>query len=105
MRFGTRSVAETSCGVGGCGVRDGQQVLIDESWQGRRWVVETDITTCFSAIQHEKWTFSVLTCGCLDGCSVRFPCAWPCPSENDHEDATDSLRDDIGEWREGEIAI
>jgi hypothetical protein len=26
------------------------QVLIDESWRGRRWVVETDIASCFSAI-------------------------------------------------------
>src|SRR6266508_5410116 len=30
------------------------QVLIDESWRGRRWVVETDIADCFSAIPHEK---------------------------------------------------
>jgi hypothetical protein len=29
-------------------------VLIDESWQGRRWVVETDIASCFSAIPHDK---------------------------------------------------
>jgi group II intron reverse transcriptase/maturase len=29
-------------------------VLIDESWQGRRWVVETDIANCFSAIPHEE---------------------------------------------------
>jgi RNA-directed DNA polymerase len=33
---------------------DGLQVLIDESWRGRRWVVETDIANCFSAIPHEK---------------------------------------------------
>jgi group II intron reverse transcriptase/maturase len=33
---------------------DGLQVLIDESWQGRRWVVETDIANCFSAIPHDK---------------------------------------------------
>ena len=30
------------------------EVLIDESWQGKRWVVETDIANCFSAIPHEK---------------------------------------------------
>jgi group II intron reverse transcriptase/maturase len=30
------------------------QILIDESWQGARWVVETDIANCFSAIPHEK---------------------------------------------------
>src|SRR5262249_56851651 len=29
-------------------------VLIDEAWQGRRWVVETDIANCFSAIPHDK---------------------------------------------------
>jgi group II intron reverse transcriptase/maturase len=33
---------------------DALQVLIDESWQGARWVVETDIANCFSAIPHEK---------------------------------------------------
>jgi group II intron reverse transcriptase/maturase len=33
---------------------DALQVLIDESWQGRRWVVETDIANCFGAIPHEK---------------------------------------------------
>src|SRR5512139_2524956 len=33
---------------------DALQVLIDESWRGRRWVVETDIASCFQAIPHEK---------------------------------------------------
>ena len=33
---------------------DALQVLIDEAWRGRRWVVETDIASCFSAIPHEK---------------------------------------------------
>jgi group II intron reverse transcriptase/maturase len=33
---------------------DALQVLIDESWQGNRWVVETDIANCFSAIPHDK---------------------------------------------------
>jgi group II intron reverse transcriptase/maturase len=33
---------------------DALQVLIDESWRGRRWVVETDIANCFEAIPHEK---------------------------------------------------
>jgi len=33
---------------------DALQVLIDESWQGQRWVVETDIANCFSAIPHDK---------------------------------------------------
>jgi RNA-directed DNA polymerase len=29
---------------------DGLQVVIDEAWRGRRWVVETDIANCFEAI-------------------------------------------------------
>ena len=33
---------------------DALQVLIEESARGRRWVVETDIANCFSAIPHEK---------------------------------------------------
>jgi group II intron reverse transcriptase/maturase len=36
------------------GVHDALQVLIDECWQGRRWVVETDIANCFQAIPHQK---------------------------------------------------
>jgi retron-type reverse transcriptase len=35
------------------GAHDALQVLVDESWRGRRWVVETDIANCFSAIPHE----------------------------------------------------
>jgi RNA-directed DNA polymerase len=31
---------------------DALQVLIDECWRGRRWVVETDIANCFEAIPH-----------------------------------------------------
>jgi group II intron reverse transcriptase/maturase len=31
---------------------DALQVLIDETWRGRRWVVETDIANCFEAIPH-----------------------------------------------------
>ena len=31
---------------------DALQVLIDESWQGRRWVAESDIANCFEAIPH-----------------------------------------------------
>ena len=38
---------------------DALQVLIDESWQGRRWVVETDIADCFGAIPHEKLMHAV----------------------------------------------
>src|SRR6266568_1244528 len=33
---------------------DALQVLIDECARGRRWVVETDIASCFSAIPHDK---------------------------------------------------
>ena len=31
---------------------DALQVLIDQAWRGRRWVVETDIANCFEAIPH-----------------------------------------------------
>lgn len=33
---------------------DALQVLINEAWRGRRWVVETDIANCFTAIPHDK---------------------------------------------------
>jgi group II intron reverse transcriptase/maturase len=33
---------------------DALQVLIDEAWQGRRWVVETDIASCFETIPHDR---------------------------------------------------
>lgn len=33
---------------------DALQVLVDEHARGRRWVVETDIADCFSAIPHEE---------------------------------------------------
>jgi group II intron reverse transcriptase/maturase len=33
---------------------DALQVLIDEAWRGRRWVVETDIASCFEAIPHDR---------------------------------------------------
>jgi RNA-directed DNA polymerase len=33
---------------------DALQVLLDESFRGRRWVVETDIANCFEAIPHER---------------------------------------------------
>ncbi len=36
------------------GAHDALQVLIDESWRGRRWVVETDIASCFEAIPHDR---------------------------------------------------
>ena len=31
---------------------DALQVLVDESWRGRRWVVETDIANCLDAASH-----------------------------------------------------
>ena len=31
---------------------DALQVLIDQSWKGRRWALETDIANCFDAIPH-----------------------------------------------------
>jgi len=33
---------------------DALQVLVDECYRGRRWVVETDIANCFSAIPHDE---------------------------------------------------
>jgi len=30
------------------------QVLIDEAWRGWRWVVESDIASCFEAIPHDR---------------------------------------------------
>lgn len=35
-------------------MHDALQVLIDECWRGCRWVVETDIADCFSAIPQAK---------------------------------------------------
>lgn len=35
------------------GQHDALQVLIDETWQGRRWVVESDVASCFEAIPHD----------------------------------------------------
>jgi len=32
---------------------DALQVLVDEAWRGRQWVVETDIADCFEAIPHD----------------------------------------------------
>jgi len=33
---------------------DALQVPIDEAGRGRRWVVETDIASCFEAIPHDQ---------------------------------------------------
>jgi len=32
---------------------DALQVLLDETWNNRRWIVETDIASCFEAIPHD----------------------------------------------------
>ncbi len=31
---------------------DGLQVVVDEAWKGRRWVVETDISDCLDPASH-----------------------------------------------------
>jgi RNA-directed DNA polymerase len=33
---------------------DALQVLIDEAWKGKRWVVESDIANCFESIPHDR---------------------------------------------------
>ena len=33
---------------------DALQVLVDESWNGRRWVAETDLADCSEAIPHDR---------------------------------------------------
>ena len=38
----------------GRSTHDALQVLIDEAWDGKRWVVETDIASCFEAIPHDR---------------------------------------------------
>ncbi|MFE7359311.1 group II intron reverse transcriptase/maturase [Streptomyces sp. NPDC057543] len=71
------------------GAHDALQVLIDESWRGRRWVVETDIANCFEAIDHEtlmqaveervcdqsvlKLLRAMLRAGVMEGGQVRRP--------------------------------
>jgi group II intron reverse transcriptase/maturase len=54
---------------------DALQVLIDEAWRGRRWVVETDIANCFEAIPHEGLMQAVVERVCDQ--SVLKRCA-PC---------------------------
>jgi RNA-directed DNA polymerase len=36
----------------GRSAHDALQVVVDESWRGRRWVAESDIANCFEAIPH-----------------------------------------------------
>ena len=37
----------------GRSAHDALQVVVDESWRGRRWVAESDIANCFEAIPHD----------------------------------------------------
>lgn len=50
---------------------DALQVLIDESWRGRRWVVETDIASCFEAIGHRELMLAVEERVSDQGCRRR----------------------------------
>jgi RNA-directed DNA polymerase len=66
---------------------DALQVLLDESFKGKRWVAETDIANCFEAIPHDrlmslveervcdrkvlKLVRSMLGSGVLEGTTVR----------------------------------
>jgi RNA-directed DNA polymerase len=68
---------------------DALQVLVDEAWRGRRWVVETDVASCFEAIPHDRLMAAVerrvsdqrllrllrafLRAGVLEGSEVRRP--------------------------------
>jgi RNA-directed DNA polymerase len=33
---------------------DALQVLVDEAWSGRRWVLESDVANCFEAVPHSQ---------------------------------------------------
>ena len=41
------------------GQHDALQVLIDEAWGGRRWVLESDVANCFEAIPHSKLMLAI----------------------------------------------
>jgi RNA-directed DNA polymerase len=38
---------------------DAREVIVDETARGRRWVVETDIASCFEAIAHDRLMLAV----------------------------------------------
>ncbi|MGH3610631.1 MAG: reverse transcriptase domain-containing protein, partial [Pseudonocardiaceae bacterium] len=38
---------------------DALQVVVDESWSGRRWVAESDIANCFEAIPHDRLMLAI----------------------------------------------
>lgn len=40
-------------------VHDALQVLVEESWRGRVWVVETDVADCFEAVPKDQLTRAV----------------------------------------------
>jgi RNA-directed DNA polymerase len=86
----------------GLSAHDALQVLINESWRGRRWVVETGIASCFSAIPHDRLMQAIgervcdrailalirtlLRAGVMEGGSLRRsaagtpPTSWPTAS-------------------------
>jgi group II intron reverse transcriptase/maturase len=43
----------------GRAAHDALQVLLDEAFRGRAWVVETDIANCFSAIPHDRLMLAI----------------------------------------------
>lgn len=38
---------------------DALQVLIDEAWDGRRWVAESDVSNCFGTIPHDGFMSAI----------------------------------------------
>ena len=38
---------------------DALQVLVDEAWDGRRWVAESDISNCFGEIPHDRLMLAI----------------------------------------------
>jgi RNA-directed DNA polymerase len=38
---------------------DALQVLVDEAWGGRRWVLESDVANCFEAIPHSQLMLAI----------------------------------------------
>ena len=38
---------------------DALQVLVDEAWRGKRWIVESDIANCFEAIPHSQLMLAI----------------------------------------------
>ena len=38
---------------------DALQVLVDEAWRGKRWIVESDVANCFEAIPHSQLMLAI----------------------------------------------